>query len=271
MKSLDQLFTTMVGVVAGGTLVFSLVLGQPLARAAEPAPTLAHEASNNKACDNGRTIQVSGAAAINVTPDRVLLQLGVTSNGVTPEQVQAENSAAIERVIAAVRQLGVADKDIATDYYLVQPVYEDYDSLYIKGYRLSNVVGITLKDMGKAGDVLIAALKAGANEVRDVQFYTSELRRYRDEARGLAMKAATEKAGALASAGGAQAGCLLSINENSWSYYNGSWWGGRDRATWTQNVVQNAPGGQQPTSDETPVSVGQIVVRAEVNANFSLE
>ena len=72
------------------------------------------------------------------------------------------------------------------------------------------------------------------------------------------MTAAAEKAQALAQAGGAETGCLLQINENSWSYYNGSWWGGRDRAMWTQNVVQNAaPAEQMGSTDETPISVGQ--------------
>lgn len=271
MKSLNQLLTIAGGAVAGGAVVFNLVLGQPLARAAEPTPTSAHETGNEKACDNSRTVQVSGAAAINVIPDRALLQLGVVSTAATPEEVEAENTATIRNIIEAVQQLGVADKDISTDYYLVQPIYLDYDTMQIKGYRIDNVVAITLKDVSQVSETLIVAFRAGANEVRDVQFYTSELRRYRDEARSLAMKAAAEKAAALAGAGGAKAGCLLSINENSWSYYNGSWWGGRDRATWTQNVVQNAPSSEQPTSDETPVSIGQIVVRAEVNASFSLE
>lgn len=271
MKSLDQFLTMVVGAVAGGALVFNLALGQPLARAAEPAPTTAREAGNDKACDNSRTVQVSGAAAINVTPDRALLQLGVVSTASTPEEVEAENTATIRNIIEAVQQLGIASKDIATDYYVVQPIYLDYDTMQIKGYRIDNVVAITLKDVSQVSETLIVALRAGANEVRDVEFYTSELRHYRDEARSLAMKAAGEKAAALADAGGAQTGCLLTIAENSWSYYNGSWWGGRDRATWTQNVVQNAPGGEQPAADETPVSVGQIVVRAEVNASYSLE
>lgn len=271
MTSLNQLFTVMAGAVAGGALVFNLALGQPPVRAAEPTPTGANEAGNDKTCDNSRTVQVSGAAAINVTPDRALLQLGVMSTAATPEEVEAENTATIRNIIEAVRQLGVADKDMSTDYYLVQPIYLDYDSMQIKGYRIDNVVAITLRDVSQVSETLIVAFRAGANEVRNVQFYTSELRRYRDEARSLAMKAATEKAAALADAGGAQTGCLLSISENSWSYYHGSWWGGRDRAMWTQNVVQNAPGGEQPASDETPVSVGQITVRAEVNASFSLE
>ena len=105
-----------------------------------------------------------------------------------------------------------------------------------------------------------------------MEFYTSQLRKYRDDARALAMQAATEKAQALALAGGAQAGCLLHMEENTSSYYSGSWWGGRTQAQWTQNVVQNVAGnsGSSAPEDDTPLRLGQIAVRAEVNASFSL-
>ncbi len=121
--------------------------------------------------------------------------------------------------------------------------------------------------------MIIAALKTGANEIQDVQFYTSELRKYRAPARELAMKAAGEKAGALASAAGAQAGCVLSISENTWAYYYGSWRGGREAALWAQNAIQNASSsqGESAQMEESPVSLGQIAVRAEVSASYSLK
>lgn len=225
------------------------------------------------ACDAARSVQVSGAATINVVPDRVLVKLGVQTSGATPGGVLAENMVAIERVIAAVRGLGIAAEDVATDYYVVYPVPADYDSLTIKGYRLDNVVAVTLRDADLTGRVLVAALQAGANEVVDVQFYTSRLRRYRDEARAMALKAAREKAQALAEIGGEQAGCVLRIDESNTSYYTGSGWGwaGRDQAGWAQNVVQDAAPAANPTPDEGPVRLGRIAVRAEVNASFSLE
>jgi len=116
-----------------------------------------------------------------------------------------------------------------------------------------------LRDINQADDTLLAALKSGANEVQDVQFYTSELRKYRDQARSLAVGAASEKAGALASAGGAQTGCVLNISENIYTQYYGSWRGGRETALWAQNVSQNASTGQavSPQSDDSPISLGQ--------------
>jgi uncharacterized protein len=239
-----------------------------------PTPTAQPTQPAKPVCDSSRSVQVSGTAVINVTPDRALIQLGVQSNGGTPEAVEAINSASIQKVINAVRALGVDPKDIATDWYIIEPVYEDYDSLYIKGYRIHNMIAITLHDVSKASKVIAVALQAGANQVVNVDLYTSELRKYRDLARELAMKAAKEKAQALASAAGAEAGCVLNINENTWSSYNG-WWYGRsqNQSQWTQNVVQNAApsGGSGNGTGDEPISLGQISVKAEVSASFSLK
>ena len=257
-------FLLILGGLALGAVLTAAMASQPprAAAAATPAPA--------GACDSSRTVQVSGAATINITPDRVLVKLGVQSNDRTPELVQADNQAAIQRVILAVKALGVADKDISTDYYLVQPVYQNYDALEIKGYRIDNIVAVTLDDVSRTSALLVAALKAGANQVLDVQFYTSQLRQYRDQARDLAMKAAGEKAQALAAAGGAQAGCLVHIEENTWSYYTGYGWGSRNQALLTQNVVQNAPSPGTPDSGEPPISIGQIAIQAQVNTTYSL-
>jgi uncharacterized protein len=220
-------------------------------------------------CDSNRAVQVSGSAVIKVVPDLVTIQLGVTSNDTTPQGVYDRNTAAIKKVMAAIRALGVADKDLSTDYYLIHPVYDDYSALDIKGYRIDNTIVVNLKDVSKVSQVLAAALSAGANEVVDVQFKTGQLRQYRDQARALAMKAAQEKARDLAGAAGAQVGCVLNIDENSWSTY-GNPWSGRYQPQ-AQNVVQNAPASDQPPSDDGPISLGQIAVQAEVQVRFSLK
>lgn len=273
MKQLPQLLVIFSGTVLAVFLLSLLTPRQTPAWAlATPANAQDNSTGSEAECNNDRTVQVSGSAAINVKPDRVLIELGVESVAETPQEVQTENDAAIGRITDAIRNLGIPNKDISTDYYIIQPVYDDYNTFRIVNYRIDNIIGVTLSDVDQTSDVLAAALQAGANQVQNVQFYTSELRRYRDQARELAMKAASEKAQALAEAGGAQAGCLMQINENSWSHYNGYWWGGRDRAMWSQNIVQNAaPTEPAAEEDETPISSGQIVVRAEVNATFSLK
>ena len=224
-------------------------------------------------CDTGRAIQVSGTAVVNVTPDRVLIQLGVESNGKTPQKAESANSATINQVIRSLKTLGVDEKDIVTDWYVIRPVYDDYSSLKITGYRIDNTVAVTLRDIGKVNTVIVAALEAGANQIINVEFYLSNLRQYRDQARELAMTAAREKADDLAAAAGAEAGCVMKINENTWSYYNGGWYN-HNRDLWTQNTVQNiAPSGGESSAltEDGPVNLGQISVRAEVSASYSLQ
>jgi hypothetical protein len=257
-------------------LLFSAGRPRFEARAAALTPTPEAAQSPETACSADRTVSVSGTAVVNVVPDRALVQLGVQSNGRTPKEVQARNAATISRAIDAVKALGVEAADIKTDWYVIEPLYEDYDSLSIKGYRIQNVVAITLRDVGKTSEVIGAAFQAGANQVVNVEFYTSELRKHRDQARAMAMKAASEKAEALAFTAGAQRGCVLSIQENTWSYFNGWgwWWYGRDNQNlWTQNAVQNAApgGGETPSAEGDPVRSGTISVRAEVSASFALK
>jgi hypothetical protein len=258
-----------------GLMILLLAVGLPAVKAQTASPALAYQAPSDPEpeCNPNRTVHVSGSALINVQPDRVTIQLGVQSNGSTPDEVQFSNSVAMQKVIKALRDNGIDDKDIATNVYVVEPVYENYNSLFIKGYRINNMVALTLRDVQKTSTLITTALKAGANQVISVEFYTSELRKYRDQARELAMKAAQEKALALAQAAGSEAGCALQISENSWSYYNG-WWYGSNQNAWTQNVVQNAaPGGGAGagSGNEEPISLGQISVKAEVAATFSLK
>ena len=267
MKSKSTLMSTL---LAAGLILMAINTAlppQPASAALDnQAPNLAEDS-----CSTNRTISVSGTAVVNVAPDRALIQLGVQSNGRTPGLTEAANSATIFRVIQAIKKVGVEEKDIVTDRYIINPIYRDYDSLTIEGYRIYNTVAITLRELDQVNKVIIAALNAGANQVINVEFYLSDLRKYRDQARELAMIAAGEKASDLAEAAGAETGCVLNISENTWSYFSGGWWG-QSRDLWTQNAVQNINTGneQGDSSDFGPVNLGQISVRAEVNASYAL-
>jgi len=254
-----------------------LVFGLPTnshVQAAQVTPTARTTEAAQPGCDTTRSVQVSGTALVNVVPDRALIQLGVQSNATSIYAVQLANTAAIKKVFAALESMNIASRDISTDRYVIEPVYENYDSLNIKGYRINNNVAVTLRDVNKASDVIAAALGAGANQVVNVEFYTSELRKYRDQARDMAIKAAQEKAQALASGVGAETGCVIHINENTWSSYYGGWYG-RSQSLMTQNISQNvapaAGSADGAMTENGPVSLGQISVQATVDVTFGLK
>ena len=267
-------FSRTINILLAGVLVLSIFLVGGNADGAKAAVSAIPTAVDVPACDSSRSIQVSGTALINVTPDRARVELGVQSNGKTIKAVESANNLAIQQVKAALKRMGIEEKDISTDLYIIDPVYEDYDDLHIKGYRIYNTIAVTVREVDKTSDVVAAALGAGANTVGDVQFYTTELRKYRDEARELAVKAAGEKAQALAGAAGADIGCVLNINENSWSYYNGWRYGYSNNANlWTQNTIQNQTNSSAYSSLEgdEPISLGQISVNAEVSISYALD
>lgn len=249
-----------------------LVLLTPNLRArattATPPPPTPADAAQPISCDRERTVQTSGTATVNVVPDRALIQLGVQSNATTIAEVQKDNEAAMQRALDA---LGIDSKDIATDWYYVEPVYSSYDSVNIKGYRINNTVAITLRDVKRVNEVISNTLDGGANQVINVELYTSELRKYRDQAREMAVQAAREKADLLSGAAGAQTGCVITLTENVWSYYNG-WYGRGGGNIWAQNAVQNAPQAGAGTMPEAgAVRLGQIAIQAEVTSTFGLK
>jgi len=242
-------------------------------QAAQSTVTPTLQAVAQPVCDTTRSVQVSGTAVVNVVPDRASITLGVQSNATSISTVQLINTTVTEKVFAALKAMNIEAKDISTDQYITEPVYESYDSLTVKGYRISNSIAVTLRDVSKTSDLIAAALGAGANQIINVEFYTSELRKYRDQARDMAIKAAQEKAQTLASGVGAEAGCVIHIDENTWSSYYGGWYGSSQNSlsNVSQNVAPSAGSGDGSMSENGPVSLGQISVQATVDVTFGLK
>ena len=111
-------------------------------------------------------------------------------------------------------------------------------------------------------------LDAGANHIYDVEFTTTELRKYWDEARALAAKAALEKARDLAATAGMQV-IEKPVGISSSSYGGGSWYGRfRNGAFVSQNVYQSANGSGASNGS---VALGKISVTATVNMSYHLK
>lgn len=216
-----------------------------------------------------RLVSASGKAEIKVVPDEVRLILGVET--FDPELIQAkkENDESVAKILAAAKRHGVEPQHLQTDYLSIDPTVEYRSgSKRQDNYVVRRTLVVTMRDIDRFEDLLAAALESGANHVHGIDFRTTELRRHRDEARRLAVRAAKEKADLLANELGATLGDVHSISEQAeswWSMY-GSWWGTRWNSM-SQNVVQNAGGSAASDSATAP---GQISVSAEVRVQFEL-
>ena len=216
-----------------------------------------------------RTVRVSGDAEVLVVPDEAVLRLGVETLDADLTDAVAQNTRAVEAVAEVARRAGVAELHIATDYLDVQPqrASRDRNGLSIPevyGYRVRRSVTVTVRDLDAFDTLLRDAVAAGANTVHGVDFQTTELRRYRDQARAEAVAAAREKAEALAAGLGQSVGAPLSISERGqggWRY--GSGWG----SGFGPGAIQNVSVSAGAPSAAAP---GQISVRAGVDVTFAL-
>jgi hypothetical protein len=105
-----------------------------------------------------------------------------------------ENDKRVQAVVQSIQALGVAPKDIQTDYIQVEPRYDDLSSgTVLRHYVVRKTIAVTLSDISKFERCLSGALQTGATHGIGVQFLTSDLRKYRDEASGRAIQAPREK------------------------------------------------------------------------------
>jgi len=227
---------------------------------------------NQPSSQEPRRITVTGEAQVRVVPDEVILTLGVETWDKNLNVAKNRNDEIVKRVLKLAGQYGIEPEHVQTDFLGVEPRYRDgyYEERDFIGYFVHKTVVITLRDLSRFEELLSATLQAGVNYVHGIDFRTTELRLHRDEARALAIKAAKEKAVALAGELGQQVGDPLTIQEEQsgwWSSY-GAWWGSRWGTGMTQNVIQEV-GGVSVLADSS-VAPGQIDVTARVTVSFEL-
>jgi uncharacterized protein YggE len=174
-------------------------------------------------------IWVDGQGKVTVTPNIVQVNMGVQSQAPTVAEAQAQASAAMDKVIAALTENGVDKKDIQTQNFNIQQLlkYDNYNqNNSITGYQVNNMVNVKIRAVDKAGTIIDAAAKAGGDNIRinGVNFTVDQPEQYYAQARQLAMTDALAKAKDLAKLSGvtlARATYLTeSVNGNYQPYFN---------------------------------------------------
>ncbi|HEY6171961.1 MAG TPA: SIMPL domain-containing protein [Candidatus Kapabacteria bacterium] len=225
-------------------------------------------AANAQNYDPRRTINVTGDAEVKVVPDEVVINMAVETNNTDLDKAREENDKKVSSILAMVKKLGVEDKFIQTDYLSVEPRY-DYTVQYnnererkFLGYYMTKNISVTLRDVSKFEKLIADALKLGTNFVRGMNFQTTELRKHRDQARLMAIRAAKEKATALATELGQKIGKPITISESSYNvpmYKN-------------VRTMQNASFSDESAgSSGEVIALGQIEIKASVSVTFELE
>ena len=168
------------------------------------------------AAQEQHVITMSGHGETHGQPDTAMLSAGVSVDSPTAAAALANANQNMQAVLAALKQLGVADKDIQTRNFSVHPQYANGNGQTprVTGYQVSNQVEVRLAEIGKLGPALDALVAAGANQINGVNFSIHDPAALLAQARAEAVADARAKAETFAKAAGVSLGSILSIAEN---------------------------------------------------------
>ena len=163
-----------------------------------------------------RTISVNGIGMASAPPDVAEVQLGVETIKTDASLAISENTERMTAVMGVIKGMNVEDKDVQTVNYSmwIEEVYdqEGKPTGEIR-YHVVNQVRIKLRDLAKTGELLQAALEAGANNVGGISFSVADPVALQREARDQAIANAQAKAEQLAAGLGAHVGPLRQVSE----------------------------------------------------------
>lgn len=206
---------------------------------------------------DGRIV-VTGSATVSGAPDTAMVTLSVVTDAATAGDALTGNSADTTKLIDAVKAAGVAAADVQTSGFSVYPRYADRTDddapPRIAGYTVRNGVSVRVREVGKLGELLDAAVRAGANQIDGVAFTIEDDTILRDQAREGAVRDARRKAELFAAAANVKTGRVLAISEMS--------------AEMAPRPMMRMAAEAMPAA---PVEAGSVELSAEVTVIFSLE
>ncbi|MEW6287119.1 MAG: SIMPL domain-containing protein [Chloroflexota bacterium] len=207
-----------------------------------------------------RTISVAGAGTAYLVPDIAYIYVGVHTEKPSASDAVSENNAQTQKVIQALRDFGIDAKDIRTTNFSIYP-FDKYDpvtgtSTGEKYYAVDNTVYVTVRDLGKLGELLDTVIAAGANTVNSVQFDVADKDAALKQARADAVKDAEAKAQELADAAGVSLGELQNISFQDSVYYP---------------VVDGRGGGAASEAAAVPIQPGQLTFTVTVNVTYEIK
>jgi len=165
-------------------------------------------------------ITVSGEGHAAVAPDMAVVTLAVVQQAKTAQDALDQNNKAMGAVLATLKESGIAERDLQTSGFSVQPQYtypNDKDGHnqppILNGYQVTNGLTVRVRDLSKLGGLLDQAIKLGVNQGGDIQFTNDKPDAVLEEARKKAVADAAAKAKTLTDAAGVKLGRIIAIHE----------------------------------------------------------
>ena len=190
-------------------LITALALGAasvPAAAMAQPVATVL----------SGTRLDVSASGEVTRVPDLAIISAGVQTLQPTASGAIEQNATRMERVRAALKRAGIADRDIQTSSINLNPEYRYVENQppVLTGYRASNNVNVKFRDLKRTGTILDALVAEGANQISGPNLTIDKPEAAYDEARVKAIAAGQQRAELYARALGKRVARILSVSES---------------------------------------------------------
>jgi len=203
----DMMTSVLRSLTAVPTLALAAVAALSLAAGAQETP---------------RTVTVTGFGEAGARPDIAIISAGVETEAKTARAALDANNEAMEKVLAALRKTGIAERDVQTSDFGIDPriikpkssVSSDKNPQPTLRHKARNRVTATVRNLDALGTILDGLVSAGSNRVYGVTFGLAEPQPIEDEARKAAMADALSKARLFAQSGGVKLGKILEISES---------------------------------------------------------
>jgi uncharacterized protein len=244
-----------------GKFVFAAVPRRLLAGAAVAAAAIfvapCAQAQQQPAARPEARVIVVGEGSVHVAPDYAQIRGGVTTKGKTVKEATDANSKVMAAVTAALLNSGIAQTDIQTAQFSIQPVYAPPPQAEPKlvGYSVSNQVTVTVRALGKVSEILDRMVDAGATDIGNVAFLHSDPAKALDQAREAAVADARRKAELYAHAAGFMLGRVAWITEDTGTM---------------PPVPMPMFRAQASMATPVPISAGEDTLRVQITVGFDI-
>ena len=252
--------------------ILLVLLGIALSAAAPEARAAEDPASRDDEGAAARpTLSVTADAEVEAPPDTATVTVGATAQAREAAAAQEQVNRIVRDALDAIVELGVPREQVQTAALSVHPVYSDPQpprpadrsdgepsEPTIVAYRASNTIEVRVRELDQVGDVIDAAIKAGANELRGVSFTLADDTEPRRRALREAARRARAEAEALADAMGLRLGQVLEVTT-----------GGADVSPPTPRYF--AAEAIASRAAATPVQPGQVRVRATLRVRYLID
>ena|SRR5437868_4708517 len=183
--------------------------------AAVPSPAEAQQSTITQTIA-GTRLDVTATGEVTRVPDVAVISAGVVSRSATASAALQNTADRMDRVIAALKRAGVADRDIQTSNVSLNPEYryENNQPPQLVGYTASNTVTVRFRDIRNSGKILDALVAQGANQINGPTLTIDKPEAALDEARAKAIATGRARAELYARSLGLRVVRIVSVNEN---------------------------------------------------------